>query len=71
MAAERVIIQITGDTTSINSAISELEKLGKVDIKNADIFKRNNNALKTQYDQVNAKLAAMTAQMKELLITGQ
>ena len=71
MAAERVIIQITGDTTSINSTISELEKLGKVDIKNADIFKRNNNALKTQYDQVNAKLAAMTAQMKELLITGQ
>jgi len=71
MAVERVIIEITGDTTKIQSTISELEKLGKVDVKNADLFRRNNNALKTQYEQVNAKLQAMTAQMKELLITGQ
>ena len=71
MAVERVIIEITGDTTKIQSTISELEKLGKVDKANADSFRKNNGRLITEFDRINAKLNAVTSEMKDLLVTGK
>lgn len=37
---DKVVIQITGDTKSINKTIDRLEKVGKVDKKNAVSFKK-------------------------------
>lgn len=42
MAVERVIIEIVGDTKQINSTITQLEKLGKVDKANAEAFAKFN-----------------------------
>jgi tape measure domain-containing protein len=67
---ERVVIEIVGDASKINETIVQLEKLGKVDKQNSDNFKKHNEAIKTQYQQVSEKLAKVKADMQELLITG-
>lgn len=66
MAAERVIIQITGDTTSINSTISELEKLGKVDIKNRRIFDENNRRFNENLNKTKDNLGVFGDQLNSL-----
>ena len=66
MAAERVIIQITGDTTSINSTISELEKLGKVDIKNKRIFDENNRRFNENLNKTKDNLGVFGDQLNSL-----
>ena len=68
---ERIVIEIVGDTTKLQSTIDQLQKLGQVDKENSERFKKTNNEAKTQYQQVTAKLQQVTEQMREFLITGQ
>lgn len=41
MAVDKVVIEIVGDTKDIDSTIKKLEKVGKVDRKNAKSFKKS------------------------------
>lgn len=41
MAVDKIIIEVTGDPKGVQSTIDQLEKVGKVDKKNADQFKQH------------------------------
>ena len=66
MAVERVIIEITGDTTKIQSTISELEKLGKVDRANSDSFKRTNKQFNDDLAKTKSNLGGFGDQLNSL-----
>ena len=66
MAVERVIIEITGDTTKIQSTISELEKLGKVDKSNSDSFKRTNKQFNDDLNKTKNNLGGFGDQLNSL-----
>lgn len=66
MAVERVIIEITGDTTKIQSTISELEKLGKVDRANSDSFKRTNKQFNDDLAKTKNNLGGFGDQLNSL-----
>lgn len=66
MAVERVIIEITGDTTKIQSTISELEKLGKVDRANSDSFKRTNKQFNDDLSKTKSNLSGFGDQLNSL-----
>lgn len=66
MAVERVIIEITGDTTKIQSTISELEKLGKVDRANSDSFKRTNKQFNDDLAKTKNSLGGFGDQLNSL-----
>jgi tape measure domain-containing protein len=66
MAVERVVIEITGDTSKIKSTIAELEKLGKVDRNNSDSFKRNNKEYNDQLNKTKGNISSFGDQMNSL-----
>jgi tape measure domain-containing protein len=66
MAVERVVIEITGDTSKIKSTIAELEKLGKVDKDNSDSFKRNNKEYNDQLNKTKGNISSFGDQMNSL-----
>ena len=66
MAVERVVIEITGDTSKIKSTIAELEKLGKVDRDNADSFNRNNKKFNDNLNSTKNNLGSFGDQLNSL-----
>lgn len=66
MAVERVVIEITGDTSKIKSTIAELEKLGKVDRDNADSFNRNNKKFNDNLNSTKSNLGSFGDQLNSL-----
>lgn len=55
MAVDKIIIEVTGDPKGVQSTIDQLEKVGKVDKKNADQFKQNHQEhLKQSKDSFDA-----------------
>jgi tape measure domain-containing protein len=66
MAVERVVIEITGDTSKIKSTIAELEKLGKVDRDNADSFNRNNKKFNDNLNSTKGNLGSFGDQLNSL-----
>ncbi len=62
MALETIVIKITGDTKEINSTISKLEKVGKVDKANADQFKKSTAQFKTGTKEAGNALSGLKTQ---------
>lgn len=48
MAVDKIVIEIVGDTKDIDSTIKQLEKVGKVDRKNAKSFKKSSKEFQNQ-----------------------
>ncbi len=61
MALEKVVIEITGDTKQIDKTIDQLEKIGKVDRKNAASFKKTSKEQGKALDFVKGKALALGA----------
>lgn len=66
MAVERVIIEIVGDTKQINSTITQLEKLGKVDKANAETFKKTNEAARNEINKTKSSLGGLDNAFNDL-----
>lgn len=66
MAVERVVIEITGDTSKIQSTIAELEKLGKVDKDNANRFRENNKKFNDDLNKTKSNLGSFGDQLNSL-----
>lgn len=66
MAVERVIIEIVGDTKQINSTITQLEKLGKVDKANAETFKKTNEEAQKGIKATGNSIGGLESQLNNL-----
>lgn len=66
MPIERIVIEVSGDPTKLDSTIAQLEKLGKVDKTNAEQFKKNNDAHKTALKETGGVADRLADQFKEL-----
>jgi len=66
MAIERIVIEVTGDPTKLNSTIAELEKIGKVDVKNRESFEKTAAAHKKAMSETHGMADRLNEQFKEL-----
>lgn len=62
MAVEKVVIQVKGDTKQLDPTIAKLEKLGKVDKKNAQQFQKSSKELQAQTKKTGGALDVLKVQ---------
>lgn len=70
---DKIIIEVTGDPKGVQSTIDQLEKIGKVDKKNADQFKEHHNQYTKQNKEsfdMNTKLTRSFQDLGEGIIAG-
>lgn len=63
---ERIVIEIVGDTTKIQSTIDQLQKLGQVDNQNAKTFQANNKKTNQALNQTSKDVGFLNNQIQNL-----
>lgn len=66
MAIERIVIEVSGDPTKLNSTIAELEKIGKVDKNNRESFEKTASVHKKAMGESHGIAEKLNDQFKEL-----